>query len=229
MDDRTILKITNGNICYNHFPVLEVVDVSFKNSSIYLLQGLNGTGKTSFFRAIIGLKVNFNGNIYFKNKKINYMPTHIRIGNDIRYIPQERRSFKRLNVIDHFDLGENNKSFNLKSRKNLTLIENAKQYINNINRKGWQLSGGEAKLTLLFSLTIDLPKLVILDEPFAGLDNKARKYIINLIETLKKKQCCCIISDHTGTAEKYLHITKTYKLKSNKNIETNSANYKLSV
>tara|TARA_E500000178_G_scaffold190275_1_gene188350 strand:- start:1082 stop:1795 length:714 start_codon:yes stop_codon:yes gene_type:complete len=173
--------------------------VSFKVSSgeIYGLLGPNGAGKTTTFYIIAGLVKLEEGQVSLLNNDITNLPMHKRSKLGIKYLPQEPSIFQGLTVYENLKglaelsikYNEEIKDFVEKSIEEFGLADIA-------NLKGRQLSGGQRrKVEIARTLAAD-PKIILLDEPFAGIDPLAIEDIKDILANLARKNIGILITDH---------------------------------
>ena len=173
--------------------------VSFKVSAgeIYGLLGPNGAGKTTTFYIIAGLIRSEEGRVSLLNNDITNLPMHKRSKLGIKYLPQEPSIFQGLTVYENLrglaelSIKSNDeiKNFIEKSIEEFGLADIA-------DLKGRQLSGGQRrKVEIARTLAAD-PKIILLDEPFAGIDPLAIEDIKNILSNLAKKNIGILITDH---------------------------------
>ncbi|RAO99537.1 ABC transporter [Petrotoga sp. 9PW.55.5.1] len=176
--------------------VLDSVDFESKASFITGLLGPNGAGKTTLFKIILGLVVPNTGNVFLDGEVITHLPIHRRALKGLAYLPQEPSVFKNLTVID-----------NLKMIADLLKIQNAEKKITNIlnefgldtliHQYAYSLSGGEKRKLEFARTLITDPKVILLDEPFVGIDPITVKDIQEIIRKLAKTGISIIVTDHS--------------------------------
>ena len=173
--------------------------LSFKVNAgeIYGLLGPNGAGKTTTFYIIAGLIRLEEGQIYLLNNDITNLPMHKKSKLGIKYLPQEPSIFQGLTVYENLKglaelsikSNEEIKDFVEKSIEEFGLADIA-------SLKGRQLSGGQRrKVEIARTLAAD-PKIILLDEPFAGIDPLAIEDIKVILANLAKKNIGILITDH---------------------------------
>jgi lipopolysaccharide export system ATP-binding protein len=176
-----------------------VNNISFEVPSGFIngLLGPNGAGKTSTFYMIAGLIKPDKGDIFLDNKNVSNYAMHKRSKMGIKYLPQEPSIFQNLSVYENL-LGLAELSF--KRKKEIeNFIEKSIEEFNLseiISHKGRQLSGGQRrKVEIARTLAAD-PKIILLDEPFAGIDPIAIDEIKQVLLKLKNKNIGILITDH---------------------------------
>ena len=176
-----------------------VNDISFEinEGSINGLLGPNGAGKTTTFYLIAGLIPLDSGEIIYNNQNISNLPMHKRSNIGIKYLPQEPSIFQNLTVRENLyglaeiSLKEKNKIDNFMDQ---SIEEFSLQDV--LNQKGRQLSGGQRRKVEIARTLAASPKIILLDEPFAGIDPIAIDDIKNVLKGLKNKGIAILITDH---------------------------------
>ena len=176
-----------------------VSNVSFKINygEVFGLLGPNGAGKTSIFYIIAGLTKSNNGKIIFGDRNISSLPMHLRSNLGIKYLPQEPSIFQNLTVYENlYGLAE--LSFKNKSDIEDFIESSVEEFdlSNILNHKGRQLSGGQRRKVEIARTLASKPKIILLDEPFAGIDPMAIDDIKNVLVKLSHKNIGILITDH---------------------------------
>jgi lipopolysaccharide export system ATP-binding protein len=177
--------------------ILNEIDIRVDSGDICGLLGPNGAGKTTTFYIIAGLISCESGEINFLNQDISKLPMHKRSKLGIKYLPQEPSIFQNLSVYENL-LGLAEMSFNNK--------KDIKNFINKsidefdlseiCDLKGRQLSGGQRRKVEIARTLAAEPKIILLDEPFAGIDPIAIEDIKNVLKKLSDKNIGILITDH---------------------------------
>ena len=181
--------------------ILNEIDIRVDSGDICGLLGPNGAGKTTTFYIIAGLISCESGEINFLNQDISKLPMHKRSKLGIKYLPQEPSIFQNLSVYENL-LGLAEMSFNhqkdIKNFINKSIDEFDLSEICDL--KGRQLSGGQRRKVEIARTLAAEPKIILLDEPFAGIDPIAINDLQNLIRKLKNKNIGILITDHNVRA-----------------------------
>ena len=177
--------------------ILNEIDIRVDSGDIYGLLGPNGAGKTTTFYIIAGLISCESGEINFLNQDISKLPMHKRSKLGIKYLPQEPSIFQNLSVYENL-LGLAEISFNnqkdIKNFINKSIDEFDLSEICDL--KGRQLSGGQRRKVEIARTLAAKPKIILLDEPFAGIDPIAIGDIKNVLKKLSDKNIGILITDH---------------------------------
>lgn len=194
-----LLEVQSLCKAYNKRAVVKDVRLTVNEGEIVGLLGPNGAGKTTTFYMIAGLIPPDKGHVRFQDRDISRLALHKRARLGLGYLPQEESVFRKLSV-------EDNLLAILETRKNLTRSDRRARASALLERFGiahvrksmaLTLSGGEKRrLTIARCLCTD-PRLLMLDEPFVGIDPLAVQEIHSIIRQLQKEDGLAIlITDH---------------------------------
>ena len=174
--------------------IIQNVSLAVNKNQIVGLLGPNGAGKTSTFYAIAGIVKIDSGKILFQENEIHNLPIHKRANHGLAYLPQEPSLFSDLSVIENLNgISELSKQPNLMTVDEIIHTFNLKKII---NKKGRELSGGQRRKTEIARTLIGSPKLLLLDEPFSGIDPIAVDEIKDLLSHIKTMGISILITDH---------------------------------
>ena len=192
-----MLKINNISKTFKDKKVVSEISFELNPGDIYGLLGPNGAGKTTTFYIIAGLLSSDEGQIMLADEDISTIPMHQRSKRGIKYLPQEPSIFQNLSVYENlYGLAE--LSFNNKKDIDVFIDNSMEEF--NLSKisdlKGRQLSGGQRrKVEIARTLAAD-PKVILLDEPFAGIDPIAIEDIKSVLTKLLKRNIGILITDH---------------------------------
>lgn len=204
--------------------IINGVSLEINSGEVVGLLGPNGAGKTTTFYMICGLILPSSGQIMLDGKDITSNPLHKRAMQGIGYLPQESSIFKDLTVEENLTLAaqivyKDSKSIDAKVEEMLNLLN-----IEPIrSRKGLSLSGGERRRCEIARSLMIMPKFLLLDEPFAGVDPIAVADIQSIINDLKKLNIGILITDH-NVRETLAICDRAYVIKSGTLLASGSAN-----
>jgi lipopolysaccharide export system ATP-binding protein len=207
---------------YNGRIVVDRVSLKIRAGEVVGLLGPNGAGKTTTFYMIIGLVRPDRGKVLFNGKNIGELPMYQRARRGITYLPQEPSVFRKLTVeenilaiLETLNLVREDQERRLQGLlKELNIAHLAKH-------KAFSLSGGERRRVEITRALVLSPSLILLDEPFAGIDPLAVIDIQNIIRQLKKRGIGVIVTDHN--VREALHVCdRAYILNEGKILEAGS-------
>jgi lipopolysaccharide export system ATP-binding protein len=162
------------------------------------LLGPNGAGKTTCFYMIVGLVPADEGRIELDGRDITAEPMHLRARRGVGYLPQEPSVFRKLSVADNLMLVlELREDLDRAGRrKELDSLLDELQVTHVADQIGASLSGGERRRVEIARALAARPRLILLDEPFAGVDPISVGEIQRIVEHLKHRGIGVLITDH---------------------------------
>ena len=191
------LLVKNLVKTYGGRRVVNNLSMEISQNEIVGLLGPNGAGKTTSFYMSVGMISPEEGEILFDKKDITSLPMCDRAKLGIGYLPQESSVFRDLTVEENILAPLELMDLTKKQRE-----DRVEELLNEFNichirkSKGKVLSGGERRRVEIARLLTINPKIILLDEPFAGVDPTAVKDIQLLIKRLHKKNIGILITDH---------------------------------
>jgi len=176
-----------------------VHDVSFevRPGEIAGLLGPNGAGKTTCFYMIVGLVRSDGGEIHLDSKRITHLPIHARARLGLSYLPQEMSVFRKLTVAENIRA-----VLELQALQEEEIVQRLDELLVDLgishlrNNTAISLSGGERRRCEIARALATSPRLILLDEPFAGVDPIAVIDIQKIIRFLKERGIGVLITDH---------------------------------
>ena len=183
---------------YKHRTVVNEVSVEVKQGEIVGLLGPNGAGKTTSFYVLVGLIKPMSGKVFLDDTDITAFPMYKRAQLGIGYLPQEASVFRKMSVSDNIlavlelraDLDEQGRD------QALTDLLDELQIGHVANQMGASLSGGERRRVEIARALAANPRMILLDEPFAGVDPISVLDIQTIIKQLKQRGIGVLITDH---------------------------------
>ena len=197
-----IIELENISLAYGNRLILDNINFKINESEIFGMLGPNGVGKSTIFNLITGLITPKNGKIKINGEEVNNYPIYLRTKKfKIGYVPQYGGFFGDLTLLDNLrSIGEiviTNKNL-MNDRINYLISKFEFENFKDIKAKF--LSGGQRKRLSIAMCLLSDPKIILMDEPFQGLDIMSTR---ELQETIVKLQTedntrSCIISDHAA-------------------------------
>src|SRR5262245_11255804 len=193
-----LLETTKLVKSYNGRVVVDEVSFVLSQEEIVGLLGRNGAGKTTTFRMILGMVVPDSGAVVFDAQDVTNLPMYKRARRGIGYLSQERSDFRRLSVWNN--LMAILETLNLsRAERNRRCDRLLSQYgLNKVKAQpAWTLSGGERRKMEIARSLVTEPKLILLDEPFSGVDPIAVEDLQKEVRRLKMEfGKSVLITDH---------------------------------
>jgi lipopolysaccharide export system ATP-binding protein len=191
------LHTTDLTKSYSGRTVVKGVNLDISSGEVVGLLGPNGAGKTTTFSMVVGLTAPDSGRVLLDGTDVTDDPMYVRARKGIGYLPQEASIFRGLSVEDNITAiletlpldaaGRRNRRTELLAELGLTPLAKAPAYT---------LSGGERRRVEITRALVVSPKIMLLDEPFAGIDPIAVTDIQKIIFHLKERGIGVLITDH---------------------------------
>lgn len=194
-----ILVAEHINTGYDKKQVLFDISLEIKQGECVLLVGSNGSGKSTLFKAIYGSLDLWDekGKIDYNYQDITKLKTHQLIKKGIVYIPQKDELFEDLTVIENLELCILHLANKKEIKKRIDIIlEKTPILKEKIKREVSNLSGGERKILSLAMALVNEPKVLLYDEPLAGLSNRNTTSVINHLNLIKKNGTTLVLIEH---------------------------------
>ena len=182
---------------YGSRAVVNGVDIRLRRGEIVGLLGPNGAGKTTSFYMMVGLVRPNGGRVIFRGEDVTNLPMHQRARMGMGYLPQEESIFRKLTVEENLLAILETLSLSKKERKE-RCEELLHQFgITHVARQlALTLSGGEKRRLTIARSLVTRPSLLMLDEPFSGVDPIAVADVQQIISKLRKSGLGILITDH---------------------------------
>jgi lipopolysaccharide export system ATP-binding protein len=182
---------------YDGRAVVNGVDIECHNGEIVGLLGPNGAGKTTSFYMVVGLVRPDSGRVYFQENEVTDYPMYKRARLGMGYLPQEESIFRKLTVEENIMAILEMTNLNKKERKH-RCEELLNQFgIEHVARQlALTLSGGEKRRLTIARSLVTKPSLLMLDEPFSGVDPIAVYDVQQIIKNLGDSGLAILITDH---------------------------------
>ena len=183
---------------YSGRPVVRDVSLEVSAGEIVGLLGPNGAGKTTCFYMIVGLVEADAGDIQLDGQSLMALPMHRRARAGIGYLPQEASIFRQLSVRDNLlAILETRKELTRKARQEMSQALLEEFNVGHLAESmGQSLSGGERRRVEIERALATEPTVILLDEPFAGVDPISISDIKDIITHLKARDIGVLITDH---------------------------------
>jgi len=190
-----LLELRKVSAAYGRARILFDIDLSVGAGEALVLLGRNGAGKSTTLKAIMGLLPAVSGDIVFDGRKINPLPSFeiARLG--LGYVPEDRRIFTALTVLENLEVGRQ------PARPGLPLWSPEKLFglFPNLGRmrlrRGGEMSGGEQQMLAIARTLMGNPRALLLDEPFEGLAPLIVDGIAAAVRTLKKEGLAVLLCE----------------------------------
>lgn len=180
-----MLKVTDLEVCYGVIRAIKGISFEVNKGEVVALIGANGAGKTTTLHTITGLIAPKAGKIEFEGKDITRMPGHKIVSLGMAHVPEGRRVFADLTVLENLKLG----AYTRKDKNEIaeTLKKVYERFPRLEERKGQQagtLSGGEQQMLAMGRALMSHPDIILMDEPSMGLSPIYVNEIFDIIQSI---------------------------------------------
>ena len=181
-----LLEVTGAEVRYGAVPALHDFTISVGEGEIVTLLGANGAGKTTTLRMISGLHHASLGTVRFNGFDISHLAAHSIVELGISHVPEGRRIFPQMTVLENLEIGAFRKPHNQGAKADRVfelfpiLKERRKQ-------QGGNLSGGEQQMLAIGRALMAEPRLLLLDEPSMGLAPMFVRTIFEILGTIRQQ------------------------------------------
>jgi len=168
---KLLLEVKDITVHYYKVSAVRNISINVEDGEIVALIGSNGAGKTTTLRAISGLKHPTTGEIHFKGQRIDKLPPHKINALGIAMVPEGRRVFPQMTVLENLLMGAFLRKDKEEIQKNLegVVFRHFPRLKERKKQDAGTLSGGEQQMLAMGRALMSAPKLLLLDEPSLGL------------------------------------------------------------
>ena len=183
----TMLTVNDINVFYGAIHAIKGVSLEVNEGEIVTLIGANGAGKSTILRTISGLLKPKTGSIQFEGQEIAGMPAHEIVKTGISQVPEGRRIFAEMSVLENLELGAFTRKDNDGIKADMELVfERFPRLKERIGQLAGTLSGGEQQMLAMGRALMSRPRLLLLDEPSMVLAPLLIKEIFTIIQDINK-------------------------------------------
>lgn len=196
-----MLRLENVHASYEQIEILRGVSLKVNEGEIVTIIGANGAGKTTTLMSISGLIKIRKGGIFLEDRDLSNLPPHeiVRLG--ISQVPEGRRIFPRLTVLENLEMG----AFLCKEKREIkNRLEMVYGYFpilaERSRQMGGTLSGGEQQMLAIGRALMCKPRLLLLDEPSLGLAPMVVSKIFEIIRKIKSQGVTVLLVEQNARA-----------------------------
>ena len=190
-----LVLVEDVHTYYGKSHILHGVSLSVGPGEVVGLLGRNGVGKSTTLKTIMGLVQPSQGKVMLEGNPISDMPPHKLARLGIGYVPEDRRIFRLLTVMENLRTGLDRDG--VTDEKKRALLDKVFTYFPRLaerrNQAGGTLSGGEQQMLAIARAMMLEPKIILLDEPTEGLMPRMVSQIQNIIEVLHKEDVAILL------------------------------------
>jgi len=182
-----VLEVRNLQVSYGEIRALKGVTFRVGEGEVVALLGNNGAGKTTTLRAISGLLAPRDGDVVFEGSSLVGMASHAIVRRGVTHVPEGRRIFNRLSVLENLEMG----AFTRSDDDVRTDIDRVFGIFTRLQERRTQvagtLSGGEQQMLAIGRALMAKPRLLLLDEPSMGLAPVLVEQIFETVQTINRQ------------------------------------------
>jgi branched-chain amino acid transport system ATP-binding protein len=195
-----LLEVHELNTFYGASHVLQGISLNVAEGELVALLGRNGMGKSTTLKTIMGLVKSRSGSVIFEGKEITGFPPFKAAQAGIGYVPEDRRIFPELSVLDNLLLGVKGGKMVDPNDPNFWTIDRIFSHFPKLKERTHQqgrfLSGGEQQMLSIGRSLMGNPKLLLVDEPTEGLAPLMVQEVRNVLEEINKAGVSILLVEH---------------------------------
>ncbi|MBQ1928612.1 MAG: ABC transporter ATP-binding protein [Acutalibacteraceae bacterium] len=200
-----MLEINDIVVNYGMINAIKGISFSVEKGEVIALIGANGAGKTTTLHTISGLLRPKSGNITFNGVDITKVPAHKIVSMGIAHVPEGRRVFSQLSVMENLKMGAYTRSSQAEKDETLEVVfDRFPRLKERMNQAAGTLSGGEQQMLAMGRALMSKPQIVLMDEPSMGLSPLLVSEVFNIIESISKSGTTVLLVEQN--AKKALSI-----------------------
>jgi branched-chain amino acid transport system ATP-binding protein len=170
MNKQPILQLDNVDTYYGSIQVLYDINLEIFEEELVCLLGGNASGKSTTLKTILGVCKVKKGTVKLKGERIDGKPTKHIISKGVAIVPENRRIFPRLTVLENLEIGAYLRSDAEGVQRDIEkMLEQFPQLRQRLHKPGITLSGGEQQMLAMARALLSNPKILLMDEPSMGL------------------------------------------------------------
>lgn len=195
-----LLEVKDLNTYYGASHVLQGISLNVAEGELVVLLGRNGMGKSTALKTIMGLVKPKSGSVVFEGREITGYPPYKAAQAGVGYVPEDRRIFPELSVLDNLFLGIKGGKMGDPNDPNLWTINRIFSHFpvlkERTHQKGKFLSGGEQQMLAIGRSLMGNPRLLLVDEPTEGLAPLMVQEVRNVLEEINKAGVSILLVEH---------------------------------
>lgn len=195
MTEQTLLEVGQISTHYGRAQILFELSLTVQSGEVVVLLGRNGAGKSTTLKTLMGLVRASAGQIRFMGQAINNLPAYRIAQMGLGYVPEERRVFPALTILENLEVGRQPPRTDAPHWTPKRLFELFPNLAELQHRPAGQTSGGEQQMLAIARTLMGNPRLILLDEPSEGIAPLLVEQMANVILQLKEEGLTVLISE----------------------------------
>lgn len=192
---KPLLELAGVSAAYLEAKILFDLDLSLADGEVVALVGRNGAGKSTLIKTVMGIQVRRSGSIRYAGQEIVRLPAHAIARLGIGYVPEERRVFGDLTILENLEVGRQAPRQGAPLWTTEALFEIFPNLQELRHRPAGQTSGGEQQMLAIARTLMGNPRLVLLDEPSEGLAPVIVEQMAAAVGKLKREGLSVLLSE----------------------------------
>ena len=193
------LELRNIQVQYGSVEALKGISLQIDRGKSVCLLGANGAGKSTALRAVSGLVPLKAGEIYFDEERIDGLSPHHVVRRGIIQVPEERRLFPEMTVLENLEMGAYLEKEQHKLKESLEEVLSIFPPLRNkLKQEAGTLSGGEQQMAAIGRALMSRPRLLLMDEPTLGLSPILCEAVMESVVKIKQRGTSLLLSEQNA-------------------------------
>ncbi|MBP2668389.1 MAG: branched-chain amino acid transporter ATP-binding protein [Deltaproteobacteria bacterium] len=190
------LKVRELTVAFGQVVAVRDVSLSVREGETVAIFGANGSGKTTFLKAVAGLLPAMQGRVVYRGEDVTALPAHERAARGIRYVSDRSRVAVRMTVMENLDAGAWLLPPSRRGAARERVLSLFPVLGGKARRPAGLLSGGERQMLIVGRALIGEPTLLLMDEPFLGLSREVRDRVIDVVRGTLAGKAAIVLAEH---------------------------------
>ncbi len=190
------LKVRNLTVMFGKVRAVHAASLSARPGEVVAVFGANGSGKTTFLKAIAGLVPISEGRVTYHGEDITDLPAHERVARGVHYVSDRARVALRMTVRENLDVGGYLRTSAQREESRVRVYDLFPVLKEKAGEPAGVLSGGERQMLVIGRALMGNPSLLLFDEPFLGLSLEMRDRILAVIDGALRGKATMLLAEH---------------------------------
>ncbi len=188
VENRPILELRDVCVSYGKIQVLYDINIAVRRGELVCLLGGNASGKSTTLKTILGIVRPQRGSVVLNGEDISRKPTNYIIRQGISIVPENRRIFPKMSVLENLEIGAMHRTDKVSVKEDIeSMFELFPRLKERIFQPGMVLSGGEQQMLAMARALVSRPEILLMDEPSMGLSPALVDQQFEVIESINRQ------------------------------------------